>query len=133
MREENTKIVIDASYVLSLLLPDEKNDDGLSTLKQYQNGSLFFLASPILPFEVINGVKSAVVSKRISSSDGIQLVNDFQSLSIEYPPLHVPSLLTFALDHNLSVYDASYILLAQNMDIPFLTLDKNLKKIQENK
>lgn len=130
MKEENTKrVVIDASFVLAFLLPDEESEEATSILKQYKEGKIHFVASSILPFEVINGLKSAVKQKRITKSLACVLIEDFQRITIEYFKVSFDDVFKCALEKDLSVYDASYISLAQSRNIPLLTLDKALKQL----
>lgn len=130
MQEENIKtFVIDASFILSYFLPDEDQAEVYQTFDNYQKGEINFLSSVILPIEFTNGIKFALTSKRLTEERAFILLEDFQNISIEYPPLDLEKVLKLAIKENLSVYDASYIWLAKEYNINLLTLDKNLAKI----
>ncbi|OGY10096.1 MAG: hypothetical protein A2700_02810 [Candidatus Blackburnbacteria bacterium RIFCSPHIGHO2_01_FULL_44_64] len=110
-------------------MPDENSAKVDKVFEEHIQGNLNFLASPILPFEVTNALKSAVISKRINENQATILVSDFQALDIELKQVDFQEALSLGLAKNCSVYDASYLWLARKHNIPLLTLDKNLNKI----
>lgn len=126
MAGKSKTYVIDASFVLALLLPDEQ------TVTQVQQ----FLASPsrisaptLLPYEVANGLKSAQKQKRISQDSIGPLWHNFAAIPIHFEPVNLEKSLNLAIDLNLSVYDASYVWLAQSNQTKLLTLDKKLQQL----
>lgn len=130
MRGEDTKkFIIDASFILSFLLPDEEDKSVREVFDQYKLGEVDFLSPPILPFEVLNGLKSALRSKRIDRRIGTALLNKFSNIKIAYLDVDYAEVLDRALKKDLSIYDASYVWLAKEYDISLLTLDRNLSKI----
>lgn len=131
--DEDTKYVIDSSFMLAHLLPDEKVSKADNVFMKYAQGEVFFLAPYILPFEVINGLRSAVISKRINKNTAQTLIDDFLSLKIELQKTNFKSALAISFKNNCSIYDASYIALSQDKNLHLLTLDEKLKKITTRK
>ncbi len=129
MPEENIKIyTIDASFMLAFLLPDEQSEQVKVIFDQYLQGRVNFIAPLILPFEVTNSLKNAI-PKRIAQRNAIIIIKDFLKLRIELIETDLEKVFDLSLTNGLSVYDASYLYLAQNNNVPLLTLDKKLKSL----
>ncbi len=124
------KAVVDASFVLALLLPDEKRE-GLAkkTLDSYQKGKISFFAPELLKFEVANGLRTAVKRKRISQKLAQKLLAIFIRLKINYQKVAFNKVLNLSLRLNLSAYDASYLALSRQLKLKFLTLDSKLARL----
>jgi len=131
MLEENTKFIIDSSFILAHLLPDEKVNKVDSIFDKYAQGEISFYAPFILPFEVVNGLRYAVTSKRIVIKTAQTLIDDFLMIKIEFQEVNFKKTLKMSFKRNCSIYDASYIALSQQINLPFLTLDSKLQKLAE--
>ncbi len=119
----------DASYVLAFLLPDEKTASPDDLFARYSRGECKLLAPQLLPFEVLNGLKSAVARKRLKRETAAQLARGFFDLQIPLYDIHFESAFQIAQQHNLSLYDAAYVQLAHETNTPLLTLDTRLRKL----
>ena len=111
-------IVVDASYVLDLLLPDEKK---LGVELSHA------VAPQLLVFEVTNAIKMAVVRKRITTQVAHLLIKEFEGWKIQLLDVLPNEVLSLAIEKNLAVYDASYLWLAREQKAELLTWDKKLK------
>lgn len=125
-----SRIVVDASVVLAKLLPDEKT---LAEIEDYfrffSRGKISFMAPVLLPFEVGNGLRSAVKQKRLTGETATRLFDEFLKLDIGYRRIDFASALKLAMKNETSVYDAAYISLAAGEKIPLLSLDQRLIEI----
>lgn len=121
--------VVDASFVLSFLLPDEDVNGVTSFFKDFIEGHTAALAPQILEFEVMNGLKSAMIRKRISNQETLSLARKFEDLGVNMIAVEVLGVLTLSIQEKLSVYDASYAWLAQSRGCELMTHDKKLAKI----
>jgi len=125
------RLVVDASVVLSWLLPDEKLTKKANKLyKRYVDGEVRLIAPDLLWYEVLNGVKSAVTSKRIGKKRGKEAVEKFSGLGLEFENQvgSFDRIFETALKHGLSVYDASYVALAKEVGLRLFTFDKGILK-----
>lgn len=130
MPEENIKTyIIDASFVVAYLLPDEKIDKVNKLFEEYVQGEINLISSTILPLEVANAMKSAIGQHRIEKQKAVDLINEFLKIGINFEPLDLERILDLSLKNQLSVYDASYLYLAEENNIQLLTLDKKLEKL----
>ena len=75
--------VIDSSFVLSYLFADKKRIEVDDVFIRYENGEINLIAPSLIQFEIANGLRSAVLRKRISSRHAIQLLRIFLQLDIE--------------------------------------------------
>lgn len=125
----NTKTyIIDASFILAFLLPDEDVETVNRIFERYAQGKINFISSPLLAFEVINSLKEAT-RKRIEENKALDLVREFLKMKIEYGIIDFEDLLKISLKNNISAYDASYLYLAQKENEELLSLDEKLKSL----
>ena len=125
------KIVVDASIVLAFLLPDEKRLWIDRLFIEYKMGKIKMLSPNILYYEVLNGIRSALLRKRIPLKLAKSLIKKFLKIEIDILEIRWKKAFSLALKHNLSFYDAAYLSLAKKEKIPLLTLDKLLLKKAE--
>ena len=130
MQEENiSNYIIDSSFILGYLLPDENVVHVDEVFKKYTQGTVSFFSSPLLPFEVVNGIKYAIVSKRIDNKKAHILIRDFSNVVITLEDVDFEEILEKSLSKNLSVYDAPYLWLSHKKNFPLLTLDKRIQRL----
>lgn len=128
--EENIKVVVDASIILSRIMPDEIvstmfEDEYMDHIKK----NIVFIAPKLLSFEILSALKSACKSKRLDIDLALDLYNNFDELDIRYLEIDLSKVISLALKYNLSTYDAVYLRLAIENKCRLLTLDKQLKAI----
>src|SRR3954470_18033919 len=108
-------LVIDASIVLSWLLPDEANDASLSVQKPLPAAERVWVATH-WRLEVANSLCMAERRKRLDATGIAQAVALFTQLPVRIDPetnnRACAETLSLARQHTLSVYDAAYLELA---------------------
>lgn len=130
---DEPSFVVDASYVLAYLLPDETNTFVDKTFIAHEHGEIRCVSTALLPFEVGNSLRIAVMRKRIKENVAKQLLIQFVDLDVLTYPIVIGKAFDLAMQNNLTVYDASYLWLSKNKKLPLLTLDAELKKfVQKN-
>jgi len=127
--EPSTRFIIDASFVLSFLLPDEDRSEVIQIFDQYTQGKIKLSAPDLLSYEIINGLKGAILRKRITVKEATYLVSQFLDLEIILSSVALSLVLDVAVTKELSIYDASYLYLAKKEDAELLTLDTKLKNL----
>ena len=123
------RIVIDASVVLKWYLVDEEySEKALGLLDQYVSDELDILAPSLLEYEVINGLIIAKKRGRIQEDKILLAADGFISLELGLKDLslYYPKVIHYSKACNRSSYDASYLALADEEKIPFITADKGL-------
>lgn len=121
MRGENTNLkntfVIDTSFVLAYLLPDEKERNVEEMFLQFEANKIDFISPNLLAYETINGLKSAVVQKRQTPKAAELLLQAFLDLGILFEKIDEKEVLSLAVQKSITAYDASYVWLAKTMNV----------------
>jgi predicted nucleic acid-binding protein len=111
-------VVVDSSYILDLLFPDE----GKTKIRP---GNM--VAPRLLVYEVVNAIKMAIKRERIEEDLALALLAEFEEWRVELKDVELSRVLDLALKNDLSVYDASYLYLAKKMKCELLTWDRKLR------
>lgn len=121
-----SRVVIDASIALAFLLPDEREIKVDVLFKALTEGKTKIFIPKLFYFEVANGLRSAVIRKRISSQLAKKLLENLVKLRLEEKGINWVKTFQIALEKNVSFYDASYLAIARKGKIPLLSLDRLL-------
>jgi len=122
------KLVIDASFIASLLLPDEAAEESAAQLEQIKEGGA--VAPTLWQLEVANMLLTAQRRKRIDASQFVRILEAVDSFPVTLQPALTTKqrgdLLNLARKHELTAYDAAYLELALRLDLPLATVDDRL-------
>lgn len=125
----NNIAVIDASVYLRWILKEKEDTPAINRLvEDLSSGNITAIAPTLWLYEMLNGLKMAVVRKRIAKIIAKRKIPDILETApdlFEFLPL-VENAFLIATKYQLSVYDASYIALAQDKECIFFTGDINL-------
>lgn len=119
-----SEIVVDTSVVVKWYLPEQHHNEARALRDEYLDRQFDLVAPALMPFEAINALKYS------GHYDGDRLEEAAKSL-----PEYGIDLVSFnqtgpvaeiANDLNITIYDASYIALAQNLDTKAYTADGKL-------
>jgi predicted nucleic acid-binding protein len=112
--------VVDCSIVIRLLASQEGDD----LLRQRLARTVH--APALIDAEVSSVVRGlAITSKltRITASRAREMLTDYAGLRIARHAMRSLQDRVFELRHNLTAYDATYVALAETLDLPLLTDD----------
>ena len=122
-------IIIDASIYIAGRLKDETSDLAIKCFKKIGDGELEAIAPEIFPLEVSNALLMSYKRERLDKKNLIKLIHLFSEFPVEIDTYGaVGARIWAAIEHDLTVYDAAYLELAQRRCIPLATLDKKLHK-----
>lgn len=119
-------IVVDCSYALAMVMPDERRP---ASLDQVATGRL--LVPLVWPFEVANAFRSAVRRGRVAEPEMMGVCARIEGLQFELAGAHdslVRQRYLAAMSHGLTAYDAAYVELALQRRCPLATLDAALAR-----
>jgi predicted nucleic acid-binding protein len=131
-----TEMVVDASVVLKWYLTDEEwGQEAIWFLEQHVAGNMVLFAPTILTYEVLNALLVAERTGRIAEQTTETAFEGFVELEIEFsdPFVDYSDILSLARSFHRTVYDASYISLANKKNIDFVTGDKRLYNAVKHK
>ena len=127
------QFVLDASYVLSEILPDEQNHEVNTFFISYEHGGIELIAPTLLPYEMTNAISVAVRQRRLNQDQANYCLDQFNGLHIELISPDISQILDLCRTKNLTCYDASYLLLAEEYGVELLTLDKKLLALSKKR
>ena len=85
------------------------------------------LAAPnLIAFETANIIRRHELARLVSPDQSAQAHEDLLDLTIEQWPYELLASRAWELRRNLSIYDASYVALAELVDTTLVTLDKRM-------
>jgi len=126
-----TPLILDASVLLKWFFPDETlQKEALKLQKQWYDEKVQVHAPALLSYEICNGIQIARRRGRITRIEAEELLASFCALHIlYYHALEIlPHALKMAEEYGVSTYDATYVALAEVLEIPFVTADERLAK-----
>lgn len=118
----SARVVCDASAVVALLL--DSGDDGRWATAALTNADL--AAPSLLGFETANIIRRHELAGLVSKDQAAQAHADLLDLAIEQWPHELVAGRAWELRHNLSIYDASYVALAELTNASLVTLDERV-------
>ena len=127
-KKRNT-FVLDTSFVLAYLLPDEKERSVDEMFSKFEENKISFIAPHLLAYEITNGLRSAVVQKRQSPKTAELLLDSFLNMGILFERVNEKEVFRLALKNNITSYDAAYVWLAKSKKTKLLTLDERLEDV----
>ena len=117
--------VLDCSVTMAWVFSDEATPE-TDTLRNSLIGGRAFVPA-LWPIEVGNVLRVATTRGRIGRTEWGRIRDNLEALSVEIDPISTSvvwgGVLELAYGHQLSVYDAMYLELAERMKLPLATLD----------
>jgi predicted nucleic acid-binding protein len=115
-------LVCDASALIALLL--DSGPDGSWVADTIAGATL--VAPGLAIWEAANIIRRHELAGIVSSDQAAQAHADLLDLAIELWPYELLSQRVWSLRRNLSVYDASYVALAELLQTALVTLDRRV-------
>ena len=114
-------LVVDASAVAEILVGTETGRRAAAVLGEHE-----LLAPQHLTAEVASVIRGWSLARQITDEQALRAFREFDELGIEQVPMMslLPSV--YSLRHNVSAYDAMYVVLARAVPCQLLTLDARL-------
>jgi predicted nucleic acid-binding protein len=121
-----TPLVVDSSVAYKWLshVDEDHVEEALSLLAEHRAGVLLLVAPSLLHVELANAL---VGSRHVSQEAALEIIEGLEALHVELIPgtparLRAAALLSY--HHQLSIYDALFLQLAEELDCPLVTADR---------
>lgn len=114
--------VCDSSALVALLL--DSGPDGRWATEVLAGSNL--AAPDLVGFEVANIIRRHELADLVSTDQAAQAHADLLDLTIEHWPYEILARRAWEIRRNLSIYDASYVALAELTDATLVTLDRRI-------
>jgi predicted nucleic acid-binding protein len=118
----STRVVCDASALTALLI--DGGSDGRWSAEACAGADL--AAPSLIDFETANILRRHELAGLISPDQAAQAHTDLLDLAIEHWPYELLAIRAWQLRQNLSIYDASYVALAEMLGATLVTLDRRI-------
>ncbi len=125
----NSQICVDASLMVSLLVPERFSQAALSLWQEWVLKNCQTVAPLLLRYEVTSALYRKTLQDSVLVEDAHKALEQFLALDIEWvdpPHLPVRAIELAELFKRPNTYDAHYLALAEYLDCPFWTGDKRL-------
>lgn len=122
-------LVVDSSVAMAWCFEDERTDAADAVLARIAESGA--VANSLWPLEVLNVLVQAERRQRIDQATRLRLARFLRDLPVAIDDETVArawdATAALAARFRLSVYDASYLELAQRLGLPLATLDRDLR------
>ncbi len=121
------RCVIDANLLVRTIIVEDYSRDILVYVARFGQDVEVFAPNWII-LECANALRRAILAKRYPEPQAAQDIQDLFALAINYTPTEmlVPPAMTISIRYGISVYDAVYVALANQLNCPILTGDQRL-------
>jgi predicted nucleic acid-binding protein len=127
-----TTIVIDANVALALVVPLPYSDRVMQLVEEWQGQAIRFAVPALWGYEVVSGLRKAVTADVLTEEEAERAIQELWALDIEEVPATVErhrQALTWSERLGQTVaYDAQYMVVAEEIKVPFWTADQPLSK-----
>jgi len=124
--ERAEKAVVDASVVIKWFNPEEFSKEALALRKLHIEGTCHLTSPSLMPLEVINALR---YNPQIGVKVLEDVAHDLYDLQIALAELDGESLgfaVRVAYRHGITLYDATYVSLAERLGCDLYTADERL-------
>jgi predicted nucleic acid-binding protein len=118
--------LLDISVVVKWFVPEEDSEKALSLRRAQEDRELQLYAPEVLLMELANALR---YSSEFSAGEIIEALETLFELNILLMPFSLDALnlaVTLSMEHDLAVYDAYFLALAQALEIPLITADRRM-------
>jgi predicted nucleic acid-binding protein len=118
--------LLDTSVAVKWFVPEEDSEKALSLRRAQEDRELQLYAPEVLLMELANALR---YSSEFSAGEIIEALETLFELNILLMPFSLDALnlaVTLSMEHDLAVYDAYFLALAQALEIPLITADRRM-------
>jgi predicted nucleic acid-binding protein len=126
-----SQVVVDASFLLKLFLPEASSDLVEKHWKEWIENSVEVIAPTLIIFEASSVLRNKVFRGTLANVDASELIDKMRHIDLSL--IYEPELLDLAWEIGTllkvpTLYDCFYLAVAKLLNVPFWTADKRLYK-----
>jgi len=115
-------MVVDASVVVKWYVPERDHEPARTIRDEYVNGQHSLAAPSLLPFEVVNALR---YSDPVDDESVLTVAETLPQYGIDLVSFdRIQDVAAIALDADITVFEAAYVALAEQLDAPGFTADE---------
>ena len=118
-------IVVDSSVALKWIFADEEGaEHAMRVRDEHVSGKSEIVVPSLFFYEIANVLATKVKLSAAETLEAFELISAFEFSVDEFENSEYMESMSFAIKHKVSVYDASYHVLAMRLGCRFLTADR---------
>ena len=128
---ERKEVVVDTSVVVKWFVEEEYSREARLLRNAYADNLINIAAPSLLPYETLNALKYSGAFGEEELKDIARVLEDFQFTLFNLQSELATKSIELAMRKGVTIYDASYVALAQILGVELYTADEKLiKKMQ---
>lgn len=127
-------IVVDISVIIKFFFPEVRANKAQKLKEDHLQRKINLYSRDLLLYEFTSSLRN-YKAVEINAKDFILAVKILESIKLQIVPLDykdLPDIFNISNRLNISIYDSSYLLLAQKLRAPLYTADKKLHQSCKN-
>lgn len=123
---ERKEVIVDASVVVKWFVEEEYSREARLMRDAYANRLIDIAAPSLLPYEVLNALKYSGAFGEEELKEVAKTLEDFQLTLYNLEGKLAEKSVELAMRKGITIYDASYVALAQILNTELYTADEKL-------
>lgn len=123
---ERKRIVVDASIAVKWFIEEDWSREARLIARSYADGLIDLIAPCLMPYEVLNALKYSGEFGELELKEVAEILEDYQITYYGLAGAVALKAVELSMRLGLTIYDASYIALAQNLEAILYTADERL-------
>ena len=119
-------VLLDTSVVVKWFVPEEDSEKALSLRRAQEDRELQLYAPEVLVMELANALRYSSEFSAGEITEALETPFELNILLIPFSLDALNSAVTLSMEHDLAVYDAYFLALAQALEIPLITADRRM-------
>jgi predicted nucleic acid-binding protein len=120
------EIVVDASIVVKWFIEEKHSNKANIIREKYINGDIELIVPSLMYFEVLNALKYSKLFELSELDDAAESLEKYGFNTVTIKKNLRKNMIKIAVDHKLSIYDASYLALSLGLGKIFCTADEKI-------
>lgn len=117
-------VIADTNTFLAVALGEPERDWIIEVSAEYS-----LVAPAVLPYEIGNALSAMIKRKQVTKQEALTAEKYANLIPVRLVPVDIQAALGLAIKHSIYAYDAYFLLAAQSLSHPILTLDKRMKAV----